>query len=157
MALVVMGAAAGVLGTLVMDLSNLLVARTGMISRIDVRMIGRMAAGWASGRFRYGHPREMRPVASEILFGYVTHYIIGVSLALAYLLGWALWVGGAASPTWAVAYGVATTAASWFLVFPSMGFGAFGRYSPEGLKAPLSSLANHSFYGVGMAMVIALA
>jgi hypothetical protein len=47
--------------------------------------------------------------------------------------------------------------ASWFFVFPSMGFGVFGRRSPEGLKAPLSSLANHSFYGLGLGIGIALA
>lgn len=156
MRFVVMGVVAGVLGTLAMDLLNLLLARTGMISRIDVPMIGRMARGWMGGRFRYGHPGEMKAIPNEMLYGYATHYGIGVSLALPYVLGWALWVGGPASPTWAVAYGVATTAASWFLVFPSMGLGVLGRHSPEGLKAPLSSLANHSFYGVGMAVGIAL-
>lgn len=156
MSLVVMGVVAGVSGTLAMDLLNLLLARTGMISRIDVRTIGRMAGGWARGRFRYGHPSEMKHLANELLYGYVTHYTIGVSLALPYVLGWALWVGGTASPIWAVAYGVATTVASWFFVFPCMGFGMLGRHSPEGLKAPLSSLANHSFYGVGVAVGIAL-
>jgi hypothetical protein len=37
-----------------------------------------------------------------------------------------------------------------------MGFGVFGRKSPEGLRAPLSSLVNHVFFGVGMALAIAL-
>ena len=157
MSFVVVGVVAGVLGTLTMDLLNLLLARAGMISRIDVAMIGRMAGGWAGGRFRYGHASEMKHLTNEMLYGYVTHYVIGVSLALPYVLGWALLVGGPASPPWAVAYGVSTTAASWFLVFPSMGFGMLGRRSPEGLKASLSSLANHSFYGVGMAVGIALA
>jgi uncharacterized membrane protein YeaQ/YmgE (transglycosylase-associated protein family) len=156
MSLVLTGVVAGVFGTLAMDVLNLLIARTGMLSKIDVGMIGRMAGGWAGGRFRYGHPSEMKPVSNEMLYGYVTHYIIGVSLALPYVLGWTLLVGGPASPIWAVAYGVATTAASWFFVFPSMGFGVFGRRSPEGLKAPLSGLANHLFYGVGMAVGIAL-
>lgn len=152
----VMGVVAGVSGTLAMDLLNLLLAQTGMISRIDVGMIGRMAGGWAGGRFRYGHPCEMKPLANEMLYGYVTHYIIGVSLALPYVLGWALLVGGPVSPIWAVVYGVATTVASWFFVFPSMGFGALGSRSPEGLRAPLSSFANHLFYGVGMAVGIVL-
>lgn len=157
MSFVGMAVVAGVFGTLAMDLLNLLLARTGMISRIDVAMIGRMAGGWAGGRFRYGHPSEMKHLANEMVYGYVTHYVIGVSLALPYVLGWALLVGGPASPIWAVFYGVATTVASWFFVFPSMGFGMLGRRSPEGLKAPLSSLANHLFYGVGIAVGIALA
>lgn len=157
MSFVATAVVAGVFGTLAMDVLNLLLARVGMVSRIDVAMIGRMAGGWAGGRFRYGHPREMKHLTNERLYGFVTHHIIGVSLALLYVIGWALLVGGPASPRWAFAYGVATTVASWFFVFPSMGFGMLGRRSPEGLKAPLSSLANHAFYGVGMAVGIALA
>ena len=80
--LVVMGVVAGVLGTLAMDSLNFLSARTGMLSRIDVGMIGRMAVGWARGRFCYGHPTEIEQVANEMLYGYVTHYTIGVGLAL---------------------------------------------------------------------------
>ena len=82
MDLVVTGVVAGVLGMLMMDSLNLLCARTGMISKIDVGMIGRMAAGWARGRFRYGHPSEIEEVANEMLYGYITHYTIGVGLAV---------------------------------------------------------------------------
>ncbi|MDH3816802.1 MAG: DUF2938 family protein, partial [Acidobacteriota bacterium] len=59
-------------------------------------------------------------------------------------------------PVWALAYGLATTVASLFFVYPSMGLGVAGRRSPEGMRAPLSSLANHLFYGVGLAGGIAL-
>jgi len=156
MDLVVTGVVAGVLGTLVMDSLNHLFARTGMLSKIEVGMIGRMSVGWTRGRFRYRHPGEMEQVANEMLYGYVTHYTIGVGLAVPYVLGWDLLVGGPASPVWALAYGVATTVASYFFVFPSMGLGVFGRRSPEGIRAPLSSLANHIFYGVGLAVGIAL-
>ena len=156
MDLVVTGVVAGVLGTLMMDSLNHLFARTGMILKIDVGMIGRMAVGWTRGRFRYRHPGEMKQVANELLYGYITHYTIGVGLAAPYVLGWNLLVGGPASPLWAVAYGVATTVASHFFVLPSMGLGVFGRRSPEGIRLALSSLANHLFYGVGIAVGIAL-
>ena len=156
MDLVVTGVVAGVLGTLVMDFLNLLCARTGMISKIEVETIGRMAVGWAHGRFRYGHPSEMQQVANEKLYGYVTHYAIGVSLAVPFVFGWDFLVGGPVSPVWALAYGLATTVASLFFVYPSMGLGVAGRRSPEGMRAPLSSLANHLFYGVGLAAGIAL-
>ena len=156
MDLVATGVVAGVFGTLAMDSLNHLFARTGMLLNIDVGMIGRMAVGWAHGRFFYEHPSEMESVANERLYGYVTHYAIGVGLAVPFVLGWDLLIGGPASPVWALAYGVATTVASWFFVFPSMGLGVFGRRSPEGIRAPLSSLANHLFYGVGIAFGIAL-
>lgn len=114
-----------------------------------------MSAGWANGRFRYRHPDEMKQVANELLYGYITHYTIGVGLAIPFALGWAISVGGPVSPAWALIYGVATTVASVFFVYPSMGLGLFGWRSPEGIKAPLSSLANHFFFGLGMAVAVA--
>ncbi len=116
------------------------------IKRPDAGLSGEAAA----------HPSEMEQDANEILYGYVTHYAIGVGLAVPYVLGWDLLVGGPASPVWALAYGVATTVAAYFFVFPSMGLGVFGRRSPEGIRAPLSSLANHLFYGVGLSVGVAL-
>lgn len=156
MDLIVKGVVAGVVGTFVMDSMNHLFARTGMISKIDMRMIGRMSVGWARGKFRYQHPSEMEQVANDMLYGYITHYTIGVGLAITYVLGWDLLIGGPASPVWALAYGLATTVASLFFVYPSMGLGVFGRRSPEGIRNSLSSLANHLFYGMGMAAAVAI-
>ena len=152
----VTGFVAGVIGTLAMDLLNNLVARTGMFLKIDVAMIGRMAAGWTHGRFRYGHPDEMRQVPNEMFYGYIAHFGIGVGFAVPFLLGWNIWIEGPASPLWAVLYGIATTTASFFFVYPSMGLGVFGRRSPERIKAFITPLANHLSYGVGLAVGIVL-
>ena len=156
MDLILTGVLAGVLGTLAMDLLNLLFAHIGVLLRIDVGMIGRMSAGWARGRFCYSHPSEMKPVANEKLIGFITHFSIGVALAIPFVLGWDLWIGGRASPVWAVVYGVATTVASLFFVYPSMGLGVFGRKSPERIRAFITPLANHLFYGVGLAVGVVL-
>jgi hypothetical protein len=156
MVLVAVGVVAGLLGTLAMDGLNLLFARAGIISRIDVGMIGRMAVGWARGRFLYRHPTEMETAEHELIYGIATHYGIGVALAIPYVVGWTLLFGGPASPAGAVIYGIATTAASWFFVYPSLGFGVLGLGSPDGLRAPLSALANHLFYGMGVGAGITL-
>ena len=87
---------AGVSGTLVMDLGNLLFSRAGILSKIDARTIGRMAAGWRRGRLRYRHPGQMEEVRNERLYGYLTHYAIGVVFAFPYLFGWRVLVGGPA-------------------------------------------------------------
>ena len=157
MDLIAKGIVAGVLGTVVMDALNHLFARLGIILKIEVGIIGRMAAGWLRGRFRYSHPDEMKPVANELLLGYIAHYAIGVGLSVPFVIAWGLLVGGSISPFWTFAYGVATTAASLFFVYPCMGLGIAGRIHPDGLKAPLSSLANHIFYGIGLAVAITVA
>ena len=156
MDLVVIGIVAGVIGTLAMDLLNNLAARTGLFLKIDVAMIGRMAAGWTRGHFRYRHPDDMEQLPNEMFYGYLAHYGIGVGLAVPFVFGWNFWVGKPTSPVWAILYGVATTAASFFFVYPSMGLGVFGMKSPEKIKAFITPLANHLFYGLGLAVGIVL-
>jgi len=156
MDLILIGGAIGVFATLVMDLLNLSFARIELIPKIDIKMIGRMGAGWARGRFCYNHPSEMKKIANEVLWGYVTHYSIGLGLVIPYIYIWDQIFEGPPSPLWALAYGISTTVASYFFVYPSMGFGIFGRRSPEGIRAALSSFANHLFFGIGIAAGIAL-
>jgi hypothetical protein len=139
-----------------MDISNYLISRTGMIVKIDVAMIGRMSAGWARGRFRYADPSQIKPTTHELPLGIVIHYTIGVALAAIFVFGWNQLIGGVISPLWALAYGFATTVVSEFFVYPSMGLGVCGRRSPESVKAFLSPLANHLFFGTGMAVAVAI-
>ena len=148
--------AAGVVGTLVMDALNHLLSRTELILKIDVRMIGRMTAGWIRGRFLYENPDQIEPDDNELFLGYAAHYAIGLALAAIFVIGWDQTVGGPVSPLWALVYGFATTVASHFFVYPSMGLGVCGRRSAEGRKAALSPLANHLFFGIGMAIAVAL-
>jgi hypothetical protein len=153
---IITGFVAGVLGTLAMDLLNKLVARTRFFLKIDVAMIGRMALGWTRGRFCYGHPNELEQVPNELIYGYLAHFAIGVGLAIPFVLVLDFWVKEPVSPIWAVLYGVATCAASFLFVYPSMGLGVFGRRSPERVKAFITPLANHLFYGVGLAVGVIL-
>ena len=156
MDLLITGIVAGVIGTLIMDLLNNLVARTGVFFKIDVVMIGRMAAGWTRGRFRYEHPDEMEHVSNEMIYGYLMHFGIGVGLAVPFILSWGIWAGNPVPPICAFLYGVSTTAASFFFVYPSMGLGVCGMKSQEKIKAFISPLANHLFYGIGLALGVAI-
>lgn len=153
--LITTGIITGIVGTIVMDSLNYLFSRTGTLSKIEPEMIGRMAVGWGRGHFVYRHPSGMEKVENEKAYGIAAHYFIGIGLAVPFVLVWGLLTEESFSPLWIFVYGVFTTAASWFFVYPCMGFGAFGRLSPDGLKATLSSLANHIFYGIGLAIGIA--
>ena len=147
---------AGIFGMIMMDLLNLIFSRIGIISKIEVFMIGRMASGWIHGRFFYNHPEEMIKVEHEVLFGYFTHILIGISLAVPFIFGWNFLIGGIPNFLGAILYGMLTTSASWFYTYPSIGLGVFGLKSSEGFKAAFSSLVNHLFYGIGLAIGILL-
>ncbi len=154
MDLLMTGIAVGVLGTIMMDLLNAVFARVGLIQRIDIPMIGRMSRGWTRGRFFYDSPDQVEPVSGELALGYLSHYLIGVGLATPFVVCWNVLAAGPISPAWILVYGIATTVASVLFVYPSLGLGFFGLRSPDGLKAPLSSLANHTFFGAGMAVAV---
>lgn len=150
------GLVAGLAATAVMDAANLVVARTGFLQPINHQMIGRITGAWIRGRFAHASPDEIPGFSADRLWGFVAHYLIGGVLAVAYLLGWMVLVGGAVSLPWTVVYGVATTVFAYFVMFPSLGLGPVGLRSPHGLKLPLTSLVNHLFYGLGLAGVLAL-
>ena len=50
----------------------------------------------------------------------------------------------------ALGYGLATCVFPWFLVYPALGFGAFGSKGPSELRLFTSSVLNHLFYGFGL-------
>lgn len=81
-------------------------------------------------------------------------------LAVVYVLG-SRWFGISPDGFFAaIGFGVATCVFPWFLVYPALGFGSFGRNGPPELKLFRTSVVNHFFYGLGlwvMATVLPLA
>jgi hypothetical protein len=88
--------------------------------------------------------------AGEAWAALVGHYAIGVALAVLYVVS-AGWLGVSPDALLvALGYGLATCVFPWFLVFPALGFGAFGLRGPPELKLFTSSVINHLSYGLGL-------
>ena len=151
---IVMILVTGVLGTIMMDILNNAFSRIGVISKIEVHMIGRMAGGWMHGRFLYNNPNELVKIPHELVLGYFTHLLIGIILAVPFIIGWDILIGETPDFWGSILYGISTTAVSWFYTYPSMGLGLLGLKSSDGFKAVYSSLVNHLFYGIGLAIGI---
>jgi hypothetical protein len=80
----------------------------------------------------------------------IGHYVIGIVLAVFYVVGaTSLGVSPGSFPV-ALGYGLATCVFPWFLVLPSLGFGAFGFNGPKQLRLFTATVLNHSFYGLGL-------
>ena len=140
--------------TAVMDLWLLLLSRLG-VPTSSFAMVGRWVGHFARGQFVHVAIAKTPPVRNELGLGWLTHYVIGVVYAalLVALQGMA-WLE---QPTFlpALAFGVVTVAAPWFVMQPAMGAGFLALKTPTPLKNSLRSLANHAVFGTGMYLAAA--
>jgi len=84
------------------------------------------------------------------------HYIVGITLALLYLLLVSALRLSPRNLITVLAFALCTNVLPWLLMFPSMGYGWFGTHGPPGTRLFFSSLITHSFYGLGLWMSVLL-
>jgi hypothetical protein len=144
------GVLVGIAATVTMDVLGSVSRRVGLAAGAKGQWVGRWYLGIAQGRFVHANIAAAPEHPGEARAALVGHYLIGVTLALVYVIG-IRWVGLSPSSFFVAAgYGLATCVFPWFLVFPALGFGLFGRKGPPELKLFTSSLMNHLFYGFGL-------
>ena len=144
------GVCVGVAGTVTMDVLASASRRVGLVVGAKGQWLGRWYVGIARGQFVHSNIAVAPEQAGEKRAALVGHYAIGIALAVLYVVG-AGWVGVSPSAfEVALGYGLATCVFPWFLVFPALGFGLFGRKGPPELKLFTSSVMNHLFYGFGL-------
>jgi hypothetical protein len=139
----------GIGATAVMDAWLALLSRLG-VPTTSFAMVGRWVGHFARGRFRHAAIAKAAPIRCELALGWLIHYAIGIACAamLVITMG-ADWL---AQPTaWpALAIGIVTVAAPWFVMQPAMGAGIAATRTPTPLKNSLRSLANHAVFGLGL-------
>ncbi|MFC1557073.1 DUF2938 family protein [candidate division KSB1 bacterium] len=147
---IMQGVFVGVAATVTMDVLGNISRRIGLSAGAKGQWVGRWYLGIARGQFVHSNIAETPEQAGEKRAALVGHYIIGIALAVLYVLG-AGWLS--VSPSMllvALGYGLATCVFPWFLVYPALGLGSFGLKGPRELKLFTTSLINHLFYGFGL-------
>lgn len=149
----------GIVGAVLMDITETLAARAGLTSGVSIALVGRWARGLPRGQWAHADIARTPAWPGEVQVGWAFHYLVGgggVALLYAALLqatGWAL----PAHRLWGgMAFGVATSLLPWLLLLPAFGWGWFGRRGPPGSNALLASLVSHLPYGLGVGAVMAL-
>ena len=148
--LVARGIVMGIAGSALMDLWSAVLRRRFGIPTLDYRLLGRWIGHIPKGRFVHDRIASSPTVPGEQALGWLAHYAIGVTFALA-LLG--IWGGSwAAAPTiWpALAVGIGTIVAPWLVMQPAMGAGIAGSRTPNPTATRLRNLGTHTVYGVGL-------
>ena len=146
---IVGGAAVGIGATIVMDLWNLFLKRAFGIRSLNYCMLGRWIGHIPSGTIRHASIATAASKPHECTVGWIAHYTIGVTFALALVLVTSgSWL---AHPTlWpALLLGIATVVFPFFLLQPSLGLGVASSKAAKPLQARLKSLATHLVFGVG--------
>ncbi|MCG3190164.1 MAG: hypothetical protein LKCHEGNO_02781 [Burkholderiaceae bacterium] len=139
----------GIGATAVMDAWLVLLSRLG-VPTAGFAMVGRWVGNMRRGQFAHAAIAKAPPVRNELGLGWLTHYVIGIAFAaLLVTVQGGAWLE---QPTFlpALAVGVATVAAPWFVMQPAMGSGVLASKTPSPLKNCLRNLANHSVFGAGL-------
>ena len=149
------GVPAGVLATITMDMAMVAASSLGRSTftskRTDVDVIGRWAAGLLRGRWRPADITSEPARRGEVGLGLLTHYVTGIILAQAFLL---LPRRGDGRPSFpgGTAFGIATAALPFLVLFPSLGYGWFGLRSGEAARLDRIMLLGHTAFGVGIGL-----
>ncbi|KVP08759.1 hypothetical protein WJ83_30675 [Burkholderia ubonensis] len=137
-------------GTLVMDLWALFRRRAFGTPSLDYALVGRWLGHMASGRFRHASIVAAVPVRHERPLGWLAHYAIGIAFAgLPVALAGTQWIS---APTLlpALAAGIGSVAAPFFVMQPAFGFGIAAARTPQPSVARRRSLVTHLSYGLGL-------
>lgn len=144
------GVAMGVAGSALMDAWSAVLRRRFGIPTLDYRLLGRWIGHFPKGRFFHDRIIASEQVPGEQALGWLAHYAIGVMFAFLLLAIWgSAWL---AAPTiWpALAVGIGTVIAPWFVMQPAMGLGIAAAKSPRPSATRLRNLGTHAVYGVGL-------
>jgi hypothetical protein len=145
----------GVLATMTMDAAFLAAARFGgdafRTDKISPELIGRWVGGLARGRYRHDDIAAEQPMKGEAALGMITHYATGVTLTHAYLLA-VRRPGHRPDVFTAAAYGAATGLLPFLVLYPSWGYGCFGRRSDEATRLARVMLTGHTVFGAGIGL-----
>lgn len=148
--LVVRGVLMGVAGSALMDVWSLGLRWQFRIPTLDYALLGRWIGHMGRGRFVHDRIASAAPVAGERPLGWLAHYGIGVTFALLLLAIVGRDWTKTPTPWPALAVGLGTIVAPWFVMQPAMGAGIAGSRTPNPKATRLRNLGNHAVYGVGL-------
>jgi hypothetical protein len=140
----------GIAATALIDLWALVLRRAFGVASLDYALVGRWLGHMRAGRFTHASIAAAPRIRGERVMGWGAHYAIGVLFAGMLLAACGLdWVHQP-SPGAAIAFGILTVAAPFFVMQPGMGFGIAASKTPKPNVARLRSLATHTIFGLGL-------
>lgn len=147
----------GMLGAVLMDITESRAARLGITSGVSVALVGRWFLGLLRGQFVHSNILDSTPLRGETPAGWAFHFLIGgggVALLYPLFLQWTGLLPHANHLVGGLLFGLATSLLPWFILLPSFGWGLCGRRGPAGTNALLASTVSHLPYGLGVGATV---
>lgn len=142
--------AVGIAATALMDLWNLFLRRAFGIRSLDYCLLGRWLRHLTAGTVRHASIASAAPKSAECALGWIAHYSIGITFALALVVLTAgAWLARPSFPL-ALAFGLVTVVFPFFVLQPAIGLGVASSRAPKPAQARLKSLATHAIFGTGL-------
>jgi hypothetical protein len=154
---VLVAGAIGAGATLLMDLWNLFLGRAFAVRSLDYCLLGRWVAHMQVGTLRHASIAEAAPRRGECRLGWLTHYGIGVSLAIVFVaLSGGEWLARPQLRS-SLIFGWVTLAFPLLILQPAIGLGIAASKVARPARARLKSFATHTVFGVGLYLAAMLA
>ena len=149
----------GIVGAVLMDVTETYAAKAGITSGVNIALVGRWFLSLLRGQFAHANILDSKPFAREVKAGWAFHFLVGGGgVALLYPLFFQ--ATGLPFPNnhllGGLLFGLATSLLPWFVLLPSFGWGFFGWRGPQGSNALLASTLSHLPYGLGVGAVVAV-
>ena len=149
----------GIVGAILMDITETYAAKIGITSGVNIALVGRWFLSLLRGQFFHPNILDSKPLPQEVKAGWTFHFLFGGGgVALIYPLFFQ--AAGLPFPNnqllGGLLFGLSTSLLPWFILLPSFGWGLFGRRGPHGSNALLASTLSHIPYGIGVGAVIAV-
>ena len=147
----------GIFATYFMDLiGGFLAKRKFIYSFIEPEAVGRWFLYLFKGKFIHNDINKTPALNNEKLWSFVSHYFIGIVLAGFYLF-LELKVPAIRNQMWMpLIFGLATVLLPWLWLYPSMGIGFLASKAEKTSPYIITSLVNHTDFGLGMVLWIIL-
>jgi len=140
----------GLGATLMFDLWALFLKHAFKIAPSNICMVGRWLRYMPEGTFKHSNIANSPQKSAECTVGWIAHYTIGILFAIAFVaLVGSNWLQHP-TPIPAIAFGVGTVLAPFFVMQPLFGFGFAASKTTNPTQARFRSLLNHTAFGVGL-------
>lgn len=142
--------AIGIGATMVMDIWGITRKKLLKQKAPDYGMVGRWLGHMAHGQFRHDAIAKSPSIPHERVIGWTAHYLTGITFASVLTVIWDQQWRYSPSLMPALAVGLGTVMAPFFLMQPGMGAGIAASRTPNPSAARLQSLVTHLVFGLGL-------